>query len=75
MNGQSAVYTSTSNTVRLPGFTRFDAALYFRPNERLKLQANIENLTDKSYFSSAHNDNNISVGTPRELKVSARIDF
>jgi catecholate siderophore receptor len=75
MNGQSAVYASTSNAVSLPGFTRFDAAVYFRPNERLKLQANIENLTDKSYFSSAHNDNNISVGTPRELKVSARIDF
>lgn len=75
MNSQSAVYTSTSNTVALPGFTRFDAAVYFRPSERLKLQANIGNLTDKAYFSSAHNDNNISVGTPRELKISARIDF
>ncbi|HWR96681.1 MAG TPA: TonB-dependent siderophore receptor [Arenimonas sp.] len=75
MNSQSAVYTSTSNTVVLPGFTRFDAAVYFRPTDRLKLQVNIENLTDKIYFSSAHNDNNISVGTPREFKLSAHLDF
>ena len=75
INGQSAVYTSTSNAVRLPGFARWDAAIYYTQSETLKWQLNIENISDRHYFSSAHNDNNISVGTPREFKLSAHLDF
>ena len=75
LNGQSAVYTSTSNAVRLPGFARWDAALYYTQSETLKWQLNIENISDRHYFSSAHNDNNISIGTPREFKLSAHLDF
>jgi catecholate siderophore receptor len=75
INSQSAVYTSTNNSVTLPGFTRLDAALYYTQSRQLKWQLNIENITDKNYYSSAHNDNNISVGTPRSLKISAHFDF
>ena len=75
LNGQSAVYTSTSNAVRLPGFARWDAALYYTQSDNLKWQLNIENISDRQYFSSAHNDNNISVGTPREFTLSAHLDF
>ncbi len=75
LNGRSAVYTSTSNTVRLPGFTRVDAAVYYTASEHMKWQLNVENLTDKAYFSSAHNDNNISVGTPREVKLALHLDY
>jgi catecholate siderophore receptor len=75
LNGQSAVYASTSNAVRLPGFARWDAAIYYTQSETLKWQLNIENISDRHYFSSAHNDNNISVGTPREFKLSAHLDF
>jgi catecholate siderophore receptor len=75
LNGQSAVYTSTSNAVRLPGFARWDAALYYTQSENLKWQLNIENISDRQYFSSAHNDNNISIGTPREFTLSAHLDY
>lgn len=75
LNGRSAVYTSTSNAVRLPGFTRVDAAVYYTASDRVKWQLNIENLTDKAYFSSAHNDNNISIGTPREVKLALHLDY
>jgi catecholate siderophore receptor len=75
VNSQSAVYASTSNAVRLPGFTRVDAAVYYTQNEHLKWQLNIENMTDKAYFASAHNDNNITVGTPRNAKLSVHLDF
>lgn len=75
VNGQSAVYASTSNAVRLPGFARWDAALYFTQSENLRWQLNVENIADRHYYSSAHNDNNISVGTPREFKLSAHLDF
>jgi catecholate siderophore receptor len=69
------VYTTTSNKVSLPGFSRIDAAVYYKASEHLKLQANIENLADKRYYASAHNDNNISIGSPREVKLSAHLDF
>jgi len=75
INGRGKVYTTTSNTVALPGFSRIDAAVYYNAGEQLKLQANIENLADKRYYASAHNDNNISIGTPREVKLSAHLDF
>lgn len=75
INSQSAMFASTSNAVTLPGFTRVDAALYVKQNANLKWQLNIENLTDKSYFSSAHNDNNISIGSPRRAKLSLHLDF
>lgn len=75
VNSQSAVHTSTNNLVTLPGFTRLDAALYYTQSEQLKWQLNIENLSDKNYYSSAHNDNNISVGAPRSVKISAHFDF
>lgn len=75
INSRSEVYTSTSNKVSLHGFSRIDAAVYYKAGEHLKLQANIENLADKRYYASAHNDNNISVGAPREVKLSAHFDF
>jgi catecholate siderophore receptor len=75
INGRGTVYTTTSNKVSLPGFSRIDAAVYYKASEHLKLQANIENLADKRYYASAHNDNNISIGSPREVKLSAHLDF
>jgi catecholate siderophore receptor len=69
------VYTTASNKVSLPGFSRLDAAIYYKASEYLKLQANIENMADKRYYPSAHNDNNISIGTPREVKLSMHLDF
>ncbi len=75
LNSQTRVFTSTSNDVQLPGFTRFDGAVYFNQSESVEWQINIENLTDRRYFSSAHNDNNISVGAPRTVFLSANLSF
>ena len=72
---QSAQYATISNAVRLPGFTRIDAAAYFDVNERLALQINAENLTDKRYFPSAHTDNNIATGEPFNVKATVRVKF
>ncbi|MFZ9310211.1 MAG: TonB-dependent receptor [Arenimonas sp.] len=75
INGRDKVFTTTSNKVRLPGYSRIDVAVYYKASEHLKLQANIENLADRRYYASAHNDNNISFGSPREVKLSAHLDF
>ncbi len=49
---RSESYASTDNTVVLPGFTRVDAALYYRIDKNLRAQLNVENLLDKDYFAS-----------------------
>ncbi|MEO8028296.1 MAG: hypothetical protein ABI823_17565, partial [Bryobacteraceae bacterium] len=59
------MFAAIDNTVTLPGFTRFDAALYYSVTERMRLQANVENLFDRTYFSNADNNTNISPGSPR----------
>ncbi len=72
---RDAIYTTTSNKVSLPGFTRFDAAIYLTLNERVQMQLNVENVFNKVYFASAHNDNNISPGSPRAGYLSINLAF
>ena len=64
------IFASTDNTVRLPGFVRFDAALFHRLNARLRAQLNIENLLDRTYHAMAHSNNNLTPGSPRAFRVS-----
>ncbi len=72
---QSSQFASLSNNVRLPSYTRVDAAIFYDINENLQLQANIENLLDESYFPAAHNDNNISTGEPINARFTVRAKF
>ncbi|HEX4847456.1 MAG TPA: TonB-dependent receptor, partial [Novosphingobium sp.] len=72
---QSSQFATISNAVRLPAFTRIDAAFYYDVSERLSLQVNVENLTDTGYYPSAHTDNNITVGEPLNAKVTLRLKF
>jgi catecholate siderophore receptor len=55
---------SSSVSTILPGYTRFDAAVYGKFSEKLRLQVNLENLTNKEYALYAHNNNNITPGSP-----------
>ena len=72
---RSAVYASTSNTVTLPGFARLDGAFYYKPNSSFQLQLNLENLTDQTYYASAHSNDNIAPGSPRALRMTAAWKF
>ena len=49
---------------KLPSFTRLDAAAFYDVNEDLRLQVNIENLTDTLYFPSSHSTHQATVGAP-----------
>ena len=69
------LFTSTDNTVRLPSFVRFDAALFYRLNARLRAQLNVENLLDRAYFASAHSNTNITPGSPRALRLGLTTRF
>lgn len=72
---RDSLYTSTSNAVTLPSFTRIDGAVYYRLSKQYRLQLNVENLFDKKYWASAHNDNNITPGAPRSVKLSLLASF
>lgn len=74
-SSQFAVIRTTANTTKLPAFTRVDAAIFYKVNDRIKLQANIENLFDTDYFPDAHNNNNISTGAPINAQFSVHIKF
>ncbi|MEO5963697.1 MAG: TonB-dependent receptor, partial [Thermomonas sp.] len=72
---RGSIYANIDNKVALPAFTRFDAAVFWTLNPMLQLQLNIENLADKRYFASAHNNNNISPGAPRSAWLSLNYRF
>ncbi|MBM3796518.1 MAG: TonB-dependent siderophore receptor [Acidobacteria bacterium] len=72
---QSMMWAGIDNTVRLPGFTRADAAVFYRLSEFLHLQANLENATNVNYFPTAHSNTNILPGSPRALRVGLTARF
>ena len=72
---QGEVYTSISNAVRLPSFTRVDGAVFFSLNEHFGAQFNVENLLDEEYYATAHNDNNITPGSPTTVRVGLTARF
>jgi catecholate siderophore receptor len=55
---------TVSQSTILPGYTRYDAAIFGKLSEKLRMQINIENLTNKEYALFAHNNNNITPGSP-----------
>jgi catecholate siderophore receptor len=67
---RSDVFASTDNRARLPKWARVDAAAYYDLDDRWRLQVNVENLTDVRYFASAHNNANITPGSPRAVRTA-----
>lgn len=72
---QSSQFATNDNTVRVPSFTRVDAALYYTVNEQFKIQLNVENLFDETYFPSVHNNDNITTGEPINGRLTATFSF
>jgi len=72
---RSDMFAAVDNTVILPGYTRADAAVFFSITERMRLQANVENLFDKKYYVNADSNTNISPGVPRAIRVGLTVRF
>ena len=72
---RSKSYASISNSVKLPGYTRLDAALFYRLPNGLEAQLNLQNLLGAHYFPTASNDNNIAPGAPRTVKATLGYKF
>ena len=69
--GQRPMFAAIDNTVTLPGFWRYDAAVFVTRLRAVAFQANVENLFDTRYFGTSHGNNNIMPGAPRTLRLSA----
>jgi catecholate siderophore receptor len=72
---QDEMFAAIDNAVTLPGFTRFDAGVYFDLTRDLHAQVNVENLFDEEYFVTSHSNNNISPGSPRAVRASLTAGF
>ena len=72
---RTGMYAQIDNTVKLPGFARLDAALFWDINENLEAQLNVENVLDTEYYATAHNNNNITPGSPQAYFVTVTSRF
>jgi catecholate siderophore receptor len=68
-------YASSDDTVRLPGFVRFDVGLFAKIDETWSAQLNVENILNAGYWATADGNNNISPGQGRTVRVLARARF
>ncbi|HVN78964.1 MAG TPA: TonB-dependent siderophore receptor [Terriglobia bacterium] len=69
------MFAAIDNTVTLPGYTRADGAVFFTMSERIRFQANVENLFNKRYYLNADGNNNISPGFSRALRIGLTARF
>jgi catecholate siderophore receptor len=72
---QTEMFAASDNLVELPEFTRVDAGVFYTPSERLRMQVNVENLLDERYYPNAHNNNNITPGSPPAVRATVTASF
>ncbi|NNJ71601.1 MAG: TonB-dependent siderophore receptor [Enterobacterales bacterium] len=67
---QDESFINNSNSAVLPSYTRYDFAAYYDISAHLRVQLNIENLTDTTYFPHAHATHQATVGAPLNAKLT-----
>jgi len=72
---RSDMWAAIDNTVSLPGYTRADGAVFYFISEKVRLQANVENLFNKTYYINADGNNNITPGFSRAIRVGLTARF
>jgi catecholate siderophore receptor len=69
------MFAAIDNTVVVPSYTRVDGAVFVTLTRALRLQANLENLSNARYFINADSNTNISPGSPRALRIALTTAF
>jgi len=72
---QDESFINNSNSAVLPSYTRIDAAAYYEVSDTLRVQLNVENLTDELYFPNSHSTHQATVGAPLNARLSIRGSF
>lgn len=68
-------FAALDNAVIVPGYVRVDGAAYFKVTENITGQVNLENILGANYYVSAHNNNNITPGSPRAAYLTMNAKF
>jgi catecholate siderophore receptor len=69
------MFATVDDTVTLPGFTRVDVAAFYALTKGLRVQANLENAFDTTYWINADSNTNLSPGSGRALRVAVTAGF
>jgi catecholate siderophore receptor len=72
---QSSSFINNANSATLPAYTRFDAAAWWDVSDRLRVQVNLENLTDELYFPNSHATHQATVGAPFNARFALTARF
>jgi len=72
---RSKSFASIGNTVKLPGYARVDAAVFYEFARGIEAQVNVENIFSADYFPTANGDNNIAPGAPTTARATLRFNF
>ena len=72
---QDESFVNNSNSATLPSYTRFDAAAYYDVSDDLRVQINVENLTDTLYFPTSHSTHQVTVGAPINARFTVSGTF
>lgn len=75
MTYQDESFVNNDNTAVMPAYTRFDAAAYYDVNEDVRIQVNIENLTDELYFPNSHSTHQVTVAPPLSARFAVTARF
>lgn len=67
---QDESFINNSNSATLPSYTRVDGSVYYFLTENLRLQLNVENILDESYYPDAHSTHQATVGAPVNARFS-----
>jgi catecholate siderophore receptor len=67
---QDESFIDNSNTAILPSYTRFDASAYYDVSDTMRVQLNVENLTDKLYYPNSHSTHQATVAAPFNARLS-----
>lgn len=74
-------YANTENTLKVPGWTRFDAGVRYMTDvggHTLTLRARVENIANRNYWASVGGfpgSGYLVLGGPRTFSLSASMDF
>lgn len=69
------VYANPSNTLYVPSYVRWDAMANYKIDDRISLQLNLQNLTDKRYFNQTYTQHFATVAPGRLAFVSLNFKF
>ena len=68
-------FADNANSVQLPAYTLWDAAVHYQVSPQATVSLVARNLADKRYVSASYGDNQFLLGQGRRLELAAHWRF